>query len=182
MTGPGAWPDTDEDVYTNRANELDGVLSKLDGALSGWQSHQASIFNGPHVWSGDASKSAGAAVDGATESLQEHQQQLRNARDWCRNAANNIIDVKDTVTTNVEAGQQEIGTIEKAAAKTNQNPDGAIRAVVERKYGENVATIKALAVGLGWKPDISASPADQPGGNDGPQPGRTDLPTTAHPL
>jgi hypothetical protein len=56
MTALGAWPESDEDVYTNRANELDGVLSKLDGALSVWQSHQASIFNGPHVWSGVASK------------------------------------------------------------------------------------------------------------------------------
>ena len=55
-----------------------------------------------------------------------------------------------------QLAQQEIQSIEKTAAKTNQNPDGAIRALVERKYGENVATINALAVGLGGKPDIAA--------------------------
>jgi len=125
MAGPGAWPETDEDTYTNRANELDGILSKVDAALEKWQSHQASIFNGPHVWSGDASKQAGAAVDGATKALQERQRQIRDARDWCRNAATNIVNLKDTVTNNVEAGQQEIGTIEKTAAKTNRNPDAA---------------------------------------------------------
>ncbi len=154
---------TDEDIYTNRANELGDILSKVDGALGKWQSHQASIFNGPHVWSGDASNSAGAAVDGATKALQEHQQQLRDAREWCKNAATNIGNVKETITTNVKAGQQEIGDIEKTAARTNHSPDAAIRAVVERKYNENVHTIETLAVGLGWKPDISASPADRPG-------------------
>ena len=116
MTGFGAWPETDEDVYTNRANELDGILSKVDAALGGWQSHQAAIFNGPHVWSGDASKQAGAAVDGAGKALQEHRQQLKDARDWCRNAAINIVNVKDTVTGNVEAGQHEIGI--RASQKT----------------------------------------------------------------
>ena len=112
MAGPGAWPETDEDIYTNRANDLDGILRRSRG-LEEWQSHQASIFNGPHVWSGDASKQAGAAVDGATKAMQEHQQQLRDARDWCRNAASNIVNVKDTVTTNVAAGQQEIPRLKK---------------------------------------------------------------------
>ena len=133
MTGFGAWPETDEDVFTNRANELDGIISKVDAALGGRQSHQAAIFNGPHVWSGDASKQAGAAVDGAGKALQEHRQQLKDARDWCRNAAINIVNVKDTVTGNVEAGQHENGTIEKTAAKANQSPDAAIRSIAEQK-------------------------------------------------
>ena len=79
-----------------------------------------------------------------------------------QDAAANIVGAKDTITPNVTVAQQEIQTIEKTAAKTNQNPDGAIQAVVERKYGENVATINALAVGLGAKPDLPQSPADGP--------------------
>ena len=160
MTRSGAWPETDEDVYSNRAKELGGVLSTVTAALETWQSQQASIFNGPHVWSGDASKAAGTAVEGATKAMQTHQQQLRDAIAWCNDAASNITSAKDTITTNVGAGQQEIQSIEKVAAKTNQSPDGAIRAVVERKYGENVATINALAVGLGGKPDMPASPVE----------------------
>ncbi|WP_210086309.1 hypothetical protein [Mycobacterium sp. OAE908] len=167
MARTGAWPETDEDVYTNRANELDRILSKVDATLSKWQNHQASIFNGPHVWSGDAATKAGAAVEGATKALQVHRQQLWDAREWCRSAATNISSVKDTITTNVEAGQLEIADIEKTASRTNHNPDVAIRNVVERKYSENVRTVESLAAGLGWKPDISASPADQPA-----QPGR----------
>ena len=62
MTGPGAWPEADEDAFTDRADELSGVLSKVNAALSSWQGHQATIFNGVHVWSGDASQAAGAAV------------------------------------------------------------------------------------------------------------------------
>jgi hypothetical protein len=121
MAGSGAWPETDEDTYTKRANELSAILSSVDTALEKWQSHQASIFNGPHVWSGDASKSAAAAVDGATKAMQQHQRQLRDAIRWCTDAAGNIVGAKDTITTNVTAGQQEIHTIEQTAAKTNHN-------------------------------------------------------------
>src|SRR4051812_29142858 len=174
MTGPGAWPETDEDAYSNRARELGGILSSVSTALDAWQCQQASIFNGPYVWSGDASKRAGAAVDGATKAMQAHQQQLRDAIAWCNDAATNIVSAKDTITSNVGAGQQEIQTIEKTAARTNQNPEGAIRAVVERKYGENVSTIDALAVRLGGKPGIPASPANGPGKPDPMQPGRED--------
>ena len=109
MTGAGAWPETDEDIYTNRANELGGISDRRStDALMTWQSHQATIFNGVHVWSGDASKAAGAAVDGATKALKEHQQQLRDAIEWCNDAAGNIVSAKDTITSNVTAGQQEI--------------------------------------------------------------------------
>ena len=82
-------------------------------ALVTWQSHQATIFNGAHVWSGDASKAAGAAVEGATKAMQDHRQQLRDAIAWCNDAATNIVDAKDTITSNVTAGQQEIQSIEK---------------------------------------------------------------------
>ncbi len=174
MTGPGAWPEVDEDAYSKRAQELGGVLSSVTAALDSWQSQQASIFNGPHVWSGDASKAASAAVDGATKTLQAHQQQLRDAIAWCNDAATHITSAKDTVASNVAVGQHEIQSIEKAAAKTNQNPDGAIRSVIQRKYGENVSTIDALAVGLGGKPSIPTSPRRDPGKPDPMQPGPED--------
>ena len=54
MTGPGAWPETDEDIYTNRAEELGRIRTAVTDALVTWENHQASIFNGVHVWSGDA--------------------------------------------------------------------------------------------------------------------------------
>ena len=127
MTGPGAWPETDEDVFTQRANELGGVLTKVNAALTTWQGHQATIFNGVHVWSGDASKAAGAAVEGATKAMQNHAKQLTDAIAWCNNAATTIGVVKDTISSNVTAAQQEIQSIEKTAGKNNQNLEGAIR-------------------------------------------------------
>jgi len=69
MTGPGAWPDTDETVYTNRAADLGRTLTSVTESLTTWQQHQAAIFNGVHVWSGDASKAASGAVEGATKAL-----------------------------------------------------------------------------------------------------------------
>src|SRR5262245_52023421 len=127
MTGPGAWPEADEDVFSERANELGGILNKVDAALTSWQGHQATIFNGVHVWSGDASKAAGAAVEGATKAMQDLAKQLRDAIEWCKTAAGDIIVAKDLITSNVTAAQEEIQSIEEAAAKNNQNPDTLIR-------------------------------------------------------
>ncbi len=124
-----------------------------------WENHQASIFNGVHVWSGDASNAAGAKVEAYTKAMKAHQQQLDDAITWCNTAASNIVSAKDTITTNVTAAQQEIKTIEDTAALTGLDPNGDVRAVVEREYGENVATIDGLAVGLGGKPGVPASPA-----------------------
>jgi hypothetical protein len=167
MTGPGAWPETDEDAFSQRAAELSDILTKVDGALSAWQGNQATIFNGVHVWSGDASKAAGAAVEGATKAMQGHAAQLRDAIAWCKHAAANIVGAKDTITHNVTVAQREIQLIEKKAAQNNQNPEGAIRTLVEREYGENVVTINALASGLA-DPNLPLSPADEPQipGND----------------
>ena len=81
--------------------------------------------------------------------MKAHQQQLDDAITWCNTAATNIVSAKDTITANVTAAQKEIHTIEKTAAKTGQNPNGVIRALVEREYGENVATLNGLAEGLG---------------------------------
>jgi hypothetical protein len=177
MTAPGAWPETDEDAFTERANELSGVLSKLDTALSTWQGHQATIFNGVHVWSGDASKAAGAAVEGAAKAMKDHARQLRGAIDWCKNAAATIVVAKDTITSNVTAAQQEIQSIEKTAAKNNQNPDGAIQTLVQREYKENADVVNTFAMAWGTKPgDLSLSPADKPGEPHPNQPSRGDQP------
>src|SRR5262245_59129902 len=179
MPGPGAWPEADEDAFSRRAAELSGILTKVDAALSSWQGHQATIFNGVHVWSGDASKAAGTAVEGATKAMQGHARQLRDAIDWCKNAAATIVVAKDTITSNVTAAQQEIQSIEKAAAKNNQNSDGAIQTLVQREYKENADVVNTFAMAWGTKPgDLPLSPADKPGEphpnhpSQGEQPGR----------
>ena len=173
MTGPGAWPETDEDAFTERANELGGILTKVDAALTTWQGHQATIFNGVHVWSGDASKAAGAAVEGATKAMQDHAEQLRDAIEWCKTAAANIVVAKDLITSNVTAAQQEIQSIEKTAAKNNQNPDSLIQTLVQREYKENFDVVNVFAMASGAKPDdLALSPADAPGEPDPRQPGK----------
>jgi hypothetical protein len=167
MTGPGAWPETDEDVFTERANELGGILTKVDAALTTWQGHQATIFNGVHVWSGDASKAAGSAVEGATKAMQDHAKQLRDAIEWCKTAAANIVVAKDLIASNVTAAQQEIQSIENAAAKNNQNPDGAIQTLVQREYKENFDVISVFAMASGAKlEDLPLSPPGEPGKPD----------------
>src|SRR6478672_10254232 len=177
MTGPGAWPEADEDAFTGRANELGGILTKVDVALATWQGHQATIFNGVHVWSGDASKAAGAAVEGATKAMQDHSRQLRDAIEWCKSAATTIVVAKNTITWNVTAAQQEIQSIEKTAAKNNQNPDGAIQTLVQREYKENADVVNTFAMAWGAKPgDLPLSPADKQGEPHPDQPSQGEQP------
>ena len=58
------------------------------------------------------------------------------------------------------AAQQEIQSIEKTAAKNNQNPDGAIQTLVQREYKENADVVNAFAMAWGAKPDdLPLSPA-----------------------
>src|SRR5262249_50945524 len=95
---------------------------------------------------------------------QEHAQQLRDAIEWCKTAADNIIVMKDLITSNVTAAQQEIQSIEKTAARNNENPDGAIKTLVEREYKENFNVVNTFAMASGanlaaWR----LSPLDLPG-------------------
>ena len=69
--------------------------------------------------------------------MQDDAKQLRDAIEWCKIAASNIVGAKETITSNVTLAQSEIQLIEKTAAQNNQNPDGAIQALVEREYKEN---------------------------------------------
>src|SRR3954447_9677959 len=86
MTGPGAWPETHESVFTERATQLGEVLSGLTGAIEGWAAHKASIFNGDHVWVGSGAGAANAKVGDHLQAMQQHQQQLRDAIGWCNQA------------------------------------------------------------------------------------------------
>ena len=98
--------------------------------------------------------------------MQSHQQQLRDAITWCKDAAASIVNAKETVKTNVKAAQVEIRLIEDVAAQSGQDSTEAVRTIVGREYDENVATINALAVGLGGTPYVPAAPVEEPGKPD----------------
>ena len=167
MVGPGAWPETDESVFTDRASQLNEKLSALKGALDGWGSHQASIFNGPHVWSGVGAAAAGGKVEAHAQAMRNHEQQLRDAISWCNEAAGHIGTAKQSILENVNAGIDEINQTLDQASQSDQDPGAAIDAIVQRKYGENVATLGNAAKMLGFKGDAPAKrQLDVPGHTD----------------
>ncbi|MEA2742447.1 MAG: hypothetical protein QOG25_818, partial [Acetobacteraceae bacterium] len=162
MVGPGAWPETDESVFTDRATQLGEKLSALTGALEGWGSHQASIFNGIHVWSGSGANAAGTRVEANAQAMRDHEQQLRDAIGWCNEAAGHIGTAKQLINDNVKAGIGEINQTLDAASESDQDPTAAIDAIVQRKYGENVATLGNTAKMLGFKGEVPAAPPHKP--------------------
>jgi hypothetical protein len=148
MVGPGAWPETHESVFTDRATQLNEKLSALRGALAGWGSHQASIFNGPHVWSGVGASAGGGKVEAHAQAMRDHEQQLRDAIGWCNEAAGHIGTAKQRVDENVNAGIDEINQTLDAATESDQDPTAAIDAIVQRKYGKNESTNNVETVGF----------------------------------
>ena len=97
----------------------------------------------------------------------DHAKQLRDAIEWCKTAAANIVVAKDLITSNVAAAQQEIQSIEKTAAKNNQNPDSLIQTLVQREYKENFDVVNVFAMASGANPDdLALSPPDVPGQPD----------------
>ena len=175
MVGPGAWPDTHESVFTDRATQLNEKLSALRGALEGWGTHQASIFNGPHVWSGVGASAAGGKVESNAQAMRNHEQQLQDAISWCNEAAGHIGTAKQSITENVNAGIDEINQTLGAASQSDKDPTAAIDAIVQRKYGENVATLGNAAKLLDFKGEVPAAPPRKPG-DSGPNEPSDDSP------
>ncbi len=146
-----------------RANELSGVLTKVNTALSTWQGHQATIFNGVHVWSGDASKAAGAAVESATKAMQNHARQLGDAIAMVQHLGHHHLGRQGHHHLQCHCGSTGNSVDRKTAAKNNQNPDGAIQTLVQREYKDNAGVVNTFAMAWGAKPgDLPLSPADEP--------------------
>lgn len=162
MTGAGAWPETDESLFTDRASSLGGVLSQAAKAREGWQTNQASIFNGVHVWAGEGASKAGAVVEKHASEMISHEQRMRDAISWCEKAAESITTAKDVICDNVAKGQEEIRQLEREAANQDIDATNAIQSVVNRKYFENFDTVNKLAVGLGGKPGVPQAPFEEP--------------------
>ncbi|MBI5336549.1 MAG: hypothetical protein HZB45_02550 [Mycolicibacterium rufum] len=61
MTEPMGWPDIDETLLRQRANDLLSLRNEVAGVLSKWHSQSAAIFEGG-AWSGSAAQAGNASV------------------------------------------------------------------------------------------------------------------------
>ncbi|ORB12646.1 hypothetical protein BST34_26610 [Mycolicibacterium monacense DSM 44395] len=161
MTGSGAWPETDESVFNDRAEALRGKLTELTSANETWEGHRSSIFNGTHIWSGTGAGKASLKADKSSQSMRQHEDQLRAAITWCDEAASKIVGAKETISTNVRSAQADIERILREAAEKDQDPTAAVQSLVNREYFENFDTVSQLAVGLGGAPGVPLAPFDE---------------------
>ena len=167
MTGPGAWPEVEETVFEDRAQELGNTLGDLQGAIESWRQNQASLFNGNNVWSGGSSAEAGTAVEKHSGAMTAHEHQIRTAIKWCNDAASDIVGAKKVIIGNVHLAQAAIRQLENAAAKNGEDATAAVHTVVNNSYYENFNVINELAVGLGGKPGVPEAPFTEPDEVDG---------------
>lgn len=158
MTGQGAWPETSESQFSDRALQLGAKQVELIRSAESWGSHMASIFNGDHVWSGTGAIAAGAEVRQRAMAVERHQQQFNGAIAWCNEASGHIVSAKDAIRANVRAGQKDVDVAIKNAADTKTRSTEAIQAIVNRKFYENFATVNDLAVSLGGEARIPGDP------------------------
>lgn len=162
MTGSGAWPETDESVFADRAQGLRTKLVELISASETWEGHRSATFNSANVWSGCGASNAGAKVEKSSQALSQHVEQLQTAISWCDEAASKVIGAKEKISTNVRSAQADIEELVRSAAVNDEDPTAAIRALVNSEYFENFYTVSRLAVGLGGEPSVPQTPFDEP--------------------
>ncbi|OBF49763.1 hypothetical protein A5778_19995 [Mycolicibacterium monacense] len=158
MTGSGAWPEIDETMFSDRAEALERKLLALTGAKEKWSGHEAALFNGEHVWSGQGAGRAGSKVADHSTAMSAHEQQLRDAINWCDEAAKKVSGAKDTISDNVAAAQSEIQRLQNEAALLEQDPTSAIHSLVNEEYFQNFNTVNELAMSIGGKPGLPQAP------------------------
>ncbi|KUI22413.1 hypothetical protein AU194_06495 [Mycobacterium sp. GA-2829] len=182
MTGAGAWPETDESLFTNRAADLSQGKAALEGAKSGWSESQALIFNGPTVWTGTAAGKADAKVSDHGQHMVTHGQQYAAAIDSARLAAEDIGNTKDAIRKNVRLAQGEISERERQAAAEGRDAIGEIHSYVNDEYIKNFNLVGDMAERWGGDRGIPERPFPDetdgtPGEGDGTKAGEaTDRP------
>ncbi|WP_155946829.1 hypothetical protein [Mycobacterium sp. URHD0025] len=166
MTGPGAWPEFDESVFDQRKEMLSSIKSAVSQARASWDAVHAGIFNGLLVWVGGSATAAAAKAQEHSKAMQEIEQQLADAIEWCGKAWVTTRMAKKAISDYVELKHKEIydflAKAEKEGTKAQDAKDAAQK-IAEQAYHANKKFLDTLADSLGGKTEAAESPP--PGNN-----------------
>lgn len=108
----GAWPDVDENMLYDRANEFTRVLHDVTEVLDICREQRTQIFDGG-LWSGEAAHIASKHMDHSTTQLASLQRSIAAVIDTHNRAASAIWEAKSTITDIVTTAEQRILSIKE---------------------------------------------------------------------
>src|ERR1700754_956280 len=107
MLAPNGWPEFDEDISFDRADQYMQVLRQVSETSDNCRRQQLETFDGD-VWAGSASGAAHREVRTLIDALVTLQTGLATVITCHRNIAGSILQAKSDIYDNVELAQTKI--------------------------------------------------------------------------
>lgn len=159
MLDPGGWPEVDENMLHDRAQQYLQVLRQVTDVLETCQRQRAEVFDGG-AWSGSAASAANGELGTNIDELVTLQNGVVTVITWQKYVAMSIEQAKSDVSDNVEAANNQINALEKDSVLKADERTAAINAVVEATHGANVSVVEGTAEQIlrskAWKPPGNA--------------------------
>ncbi|WAC90481.1 secretion protein EspK [Mycobacterium sp. Aquia_213] len=159
MLAANGWPEIDEDLNFDRAEQYMQVFRQVSGVADDCRRQQFDTFDGD-VWSGSASGAANREVGTLIEALATLQSGLATVITWHRYIARSVIQAKSDIYDNVELAQRKINALENEIRLTAADRTAAITAVVDAAKGANAGvvamTAEQILASKSWEPPHNA--------------------------
>ena len=157
MLGPGAWPEFDESVFDQRRDMLAGMRAAVALSRMGWDTTHANVFNGELVWVGDGATAAGSKSHQHRESMQQIEQQLADAMEWCGTAFATTRMAKKAIFDFVQLKFKEITDLLDEANEKGEDASDKAQKIADQAYLANKQFLAGLAAGLSGQTEADAS-------------------------
>lgn len=159
MLDPGGWPEVDEQVFYDRAQQYTQVLRDVTDVLEACQSQRTEIFD-TGTWSGSAADAANTQLGTLIDGLVTLQHGLATVITWHKYVAQAVVRAKSDITDNVVDAHQTIQKLEKDTSVDDTQRTQRINLVVTTTHEANVSIVDGTAaqilVSKSWKPPANA--------------------------
>ncbi|WP_142272202.1 secretion protein EspK [Mycobacterium shinjukuense] len=159
MLEPGGWPEANEDILYDRAQEYNRVLRKVTDVMDACRHQQVEVFEGG-VWSGGAANAANGALGANLNQMSTLQDYLATVITWHRHVAGLIVQAKSEIGNNVDDAQREINILENDPELDADARTAAINALVRATHQANASlvaeTAEQVLASKTWKPPKNA--------------------------
>lgn len=141
---PHGWPDVDEDVFYDRANDFRRVLQGVTDVLDTCRQQRTQVFDGG-LWSGTAAGSADGELRSRVEQLVTLQDRISGVVNWHDQLAGAILAAKLTITDNVDLALRQIAILADDPTLEADARTTAINTVLLSTHGANAGVVVATA-------------------------------------
>ena len=161
MLDPGGWPEIDENIFYDRAQEFALILRQVTEVLETCQYQHYEIFEGG-IWLGDAADAAGDELGTDIDRLRTLRNGLATVIDWHNHIAGLIVQAKCHISDNVEGAYKQINALKNDSSLGAAKRTTAIKRVVRATHEANVSVVvdtgEQILATQAWAPEPVVEP------------------------